>query len=73
MFSGGAVEKDRSGTSHESFLLMANSLADMEEWIRAIRRAIWAPLGGGKLPPHICSLIQTYRHYENLFDHLATL
>lgn len=49
--SGGAVEKDRTGTSHESFLLMANSQTDMEEWIRAIRRAIWAPLGGGKPPP----------------------
>lgn len=48
--SGGAVEKDRTGTSHESFLLMANSQTDMEEWIRAIRRAIWAPLGGGKPP-----------------------
>ncbi|CAG09376.1 unnamed protein product [Tetraodon nigroviridis] len=59
---GGAGEKDRTGTSHESFLLMANSQADMEEWIRAIRRVIWAPLGGGKLPPHTCSLIQTHRH-----------
>lgn len=72
LLSGGAVEKDRTGTSHESFLLMANSQADMEEWIRAIHRAIWAPLGGGKLPAYICSLIQTHRHYENLFDHLAT-
>lgn len=60
--SGGAVEKDRTGTSHESFLLMANSQTDMEEWIRAIRRAIWAPLGGGKpVPqlPHSRSFIHT--------------
>lgn len=35
--------------SHESFLLMANSQSDMEEWVRAIRRVIWAPLGGGML------------------------
>lgn len=47
MFSGGAGEKDRTGISHESFLLMANTQSDMEEWVRAIRRAIWTPLGGG--------------------------
>lgn len=47
LFSGGAGEKDRTGVSHESFLLMANSQSDMEEWVRAIRRAIWTPLGGG--------------------------
>lgn len=44
---GGAGEKDRTGMTHESYLLMANSQSDMEEWVRAIRRVIWAPLGGG--------------------------
>ncbi|CAG6017297.1 unnamed protein product [Menidia menidia] len=50
---GGTGERDRSGVSHESFLLMANSLSDMEEWVRAIRRAIWAPLGGGVFGQHL--------------------
>ncbi|XP_028324725.1 rho GTPase-activating protein 22 isoform X2 [Gouania willdenowi] len=50
---GNVGEKDRSGVSHESFLLMANSQSDMEEWIRAIRRAIWAPLGGGVFGQHL--------------------
>ncbi|XP_053292223.1 rho GTPase-activating protein 22 isoform X1 [Pleuronectes platessa] len=50
---GGAGEKDRSGISHESFLLMANSQSDMEEWVRAIRRGIWAPLGGGVFGQHL--------------------
>ncbi|XP_075334336.1 rho GTPase-activating protein 22 isoform X1 [Odontesthes bonariensis] len=50
---GGAGERDRSGISHESFLLMANSQSDMEEWVRAIRRAIWAPLGGGVFGQHL--------------------
>lgn len=49
VFSGGTGEKDRTGISHESFLLMANSQSDMEEWVRAIRRVIWAPLGGGEI------------------------
>lgn len=53
MFSGGAGEKDRTGISHESFLLMANSQSDMEEWVRAIRRVIWAPLGGGVIVKHM--------------------
>ncbi|XP_042357586.1 rho GTPase-activating protein 22 isoform X2 [Plectropomus leopardus] len=50
---GGAGEKDRTGISHESFLLMANSQTDMEEWVRAIRRVIWAPLGGGVFGQHL--------------------
>lgn len=47
VFPGGAGERDRTGISHESFQLMANSQSDMEDWVRAIRRVIWAPLGGG--------------------------
>ncbi|XP_056250954.1 rho GTPase-activating protein 22 isoform X1 [Seriola aureovittata] len=50
---GGTGEKDRTGLSHESFLLMANSQSDMEEWVRAIRRVIWAPLGGGVFGQHL--------------------
>lgn len=49
VLSGGTGEKDRTGVSHESFLLMANSQSEMEEWVRAIRRVIWAPLGGGEI------------------------
>lgn len=48
VFLGASGEKERTGISHESYLLMANSQSDMEEWVRAIRRAIWAPLGGGR-------------------------
>ncbi|XP_030011858.1 rho GTPase-activating protein 22 isoform X3 [Sphaeramia orbicularis] len=51
--ASGSGEKDRTGISHESFLLMANSQSDMEEWVRAIRRAIWAPLGGGVFGQHL--------------------
>lgn len=31
----------------EALLLMASSQRDMEDWVQAIRRVIWAPLGGG--------------------------
>ncbi|XP_026210439.1 rho GTPase-activating protein 22 isoform X2 [Anabas testudineus] len=50
---GAAGEKDRRGITHESYLLMANSQSDMEEWVRAIRRVIWAPLGGGVFGQHL--------------------
>uniref|UniRef100_A0A8C7IGA7 Rho GTPase activating protein 22 n=1 Tax=Oncorhynchus kisutch TaxID=8019 RepID=A0A8C7IGA7_ONCKI len=53
----GSGKKDRSGLS-ESFLLMANSQRDMEEWVRAIRRAIWAPLGGGIFGQHLEETMQ---------------
>ncbi|XP_037127587.1 rho GTPase-activating protein 22 isoform X1 [Syngnathus acus] len=47
---GGDTERDRN---HETFLLMANSESDLEEWVRAIHRAIWAPLGGGIFGQHL--------------------
>ncbi|KAK7930819.1 hypothetical protein WMY93_007214 [Mugilogobius chulae] len=50
---GASGEKEKPGISHESYLLMANSQSDMEEWVRAIRRAIWAPLGGGIFGQHL--------------------
>ena len=31
----------------EALLLMASSQRDMEDWVQAIRRVIWAPFGGG--------------------------
>ncbi|CDQ66762.1 unnamed protein product [Oncorhynchus mykiss] len=47
--SGGpGGEKDRAALSHEAFLLMANSQSDMDDWVKAIRRVIWAPFGGAK-------------------------
>ncbi|XP_059181016.1 rho GTPase-activating protein 22 [Centropristis striata] len=41
---GGSGDRDRAPVSHESFLLMANSQTDMDDWVKAIRRVIWAPL-----------------------------
>ncbi|XP_076980780.1 rho GTPase-activating protein 22 [Tamandua tetradactyla] len=44
---GGAGEQEKMPASPEAFLLMASSQRDMEDWVRAIRRVIWAPRGGG--------------------------
>ncbi|XP_051819720.1 rho GTPase-activating protein 24 isoform X2 [Antechinus flavipes] len=44
--------------NYETYLLMANTQNDMEEWLKTIRRVIWAPFGGGifgqKLEETIC-------------------
>lgn len=37
-------------TNHETYLLMASTQNDMEDWVKTIRRVIWAPFGGGQSP-----------------------
>ncbi|EDL88903.1 Rho GTPase activating protein 22 (predicted) [Rattus norvegicus] len=44
---GGAAEREKVPANPEALLLMASSQRDMEDWVQAIRRVIWAPLGGG--------------------------
>uniref|UniRef100_A0A8C2FSY0 Rho GTPase-activating protein 24 n=1 Tax=Cyprinus carpio TaxID=7962 RepID=A0A8C2FSY0_CYPCA len=56
-------EKDRSALSHEAFLLMANSQNDMEDWVKAIRRVIWAPFGGGIFGQHLEDTVQSERKF----------
>lgn len=45
--AGGAGEREKVSASPEGLLLMASSQRDMEDWVQAIRRVIWAPFGGG--------------------------
>ncbi|KAM8911956.1 rho GTPase-activating protein 22 isoform 2-T2 [Lycaon pictus] len=44
---GGVGEREKVPANPEALLLMASSQRDMEDWVQAIRRVIWAPLGGG--------------------------
>lgn len=46
VFAGG--ERDRMTANHESYLLMASTQNDMEDWVKSIRRVIWGPFGGGE-------------------------
>uniref|UniRef100_A0A8C2FT75 Rho GTPase activating protein 22 n=1 Tax=Cyprinus carpio TaxID=7962 RepID=A0A8C2FT75_CYPCA len=48
---------------HEAFLLMANSQNDMEDWVKAIRRVIWAPFGGGIFGQHLEDTVQSERKF----------
>ncbi|NWY37096.1 RHG24 protein, partial [Sylvia atricapilla] len=40
-------DRERMTANHETYLLMASTQNDMEDWVRSIRRVIWAPFGGG--------------------------
>ncbi|XP_041125289.1 rho GTPase-activating protein 22-like isoform X1 [Polyodon spathula] len=60
---GGAGERDRAAVNHEAVLLMANSQNDMEDWVKAVRRVIWAPFGGGIFGQRLEDTVQ----YEKKF------
>ncbi|XP_064418633.1 rho GTPase-activating protein 22 isoform X1 [Latimeria chalumnae] len=60
---GGTADRDRMAVNHEAFLLMANSQNDMEDWVKAIRRVIWAPFGGGIFGQRLEDTVQ----YEKKF------
>uniref|UniRef100_A0A3Q3E036 Rho GTPase activating protein 22 n=1 Tax=Labrus bergylta TaxID=56723 RepID=A0A3Q3E036_9LABR len=60
---GGTGDKDRAPISHESFLLMANSQTDMDDWVKAIRRVIWAPFGGGIFGQRLEDTVQYERKF----------
>nr|XP_060511828.1 rho GTPase-activating protein 24 [Panthera onca] len=42
-------DRDRMTANHESYLLMASTQNDMEDWVKSIRRVIWGPFGGGEI------------------------
>ncbi|KAL0595950.1 Rho GTPase-activating protein 24 [Plecturocebus cupreus] len=42
-------DRDRMTANHESYLLMASTQNDMEDWVKSIRRVIWGPFGGESL------------------------
>lgn len=42
-------DRERMTSNHETYLLMASTQNDMEDWVKTIRRVIWAPFGGGEL------------------------
>lgn len=67
--TGGTGEKDRAPISHESFLLMANSQSDMDDWVKAIRRVIWAPFGGGKAKPLKSNMRNVIRKKRQVWPH----
>ncbi|KAG9346119.1 hypothetical protein JZ751_007937 [Albula glossodonta] len=62
---GGVGERDRAAISHEAFLLMANSQNDMDDWVKAIRRVIWSPFGGGIFGQRLEDTVQYEKKFGN--------
>lgn len=60
---GGAGEREKVPTNPEALLLMASSQRDMEDWVQAIRRVIWAPLGGGIFGQRLEDTVHHERKY----------
>ncbi|XP_021574435.1 rho GTPase-activating protein 22 [Carlito syrichta] len=60
---GGAREREKVPANPEALLLMASSQRDMEDWVQAIRRVIWAPLGGGIFGQRLEDTV----HYERKY------
>ncbi|XP_076826160.1 uncharacterized protein LOC143473090 isoform X2 [Clavelina lepadiformis] len=61
-------ESARMSNNHESYLIAANSQTDMEDWVKAIRRVILSPFGGGIFGQR---LDETMR-YDRRLDSSAT-
>ncbi|NWY03971.1 RHG22 protein, partial [Nothoprocta ornata] len=60
---GGAGDHEKMPVNHEAFLLMANSQNEMEDWVKAIRRVIWAPFGGGIFGQRLEDTVQYERRF----------
>ncbi|KAF6107495.1 Rho GTPase activating protein 22 [Phyllostomus discolor] len=58
-----AVEREKMPANPEVLLLMASSQRDMEDWVQAIRRVIWAPFGGGVFGQHLEDTVHLEQKY----------
>ncbi|XP_056287870.1 rho GTPase-activating protein 24 isoform X2 [Pseudoliparis swirei] len=60
---GGA--RERMTANHETYLLMASTQDDMEDWVKTIRRVIWAPFGGGIFGQKLEETVRYERRFGN--------
>ncbi|XP_006018141.1 rho GTPase-activating protein 24 isoform X5 [Alligator sinensis] len=51
--------------NHETYLLMASTQNDMEDWVKTIHRVIWAPFGGGIFGQKLEDTVQYEKRYGN--------
>ncbi|XP_069026298.1 rho GTPase-activating protein 24 isoform X3 [Embiotoca jacksoni] len=58
-------DRDRMTASHETYLLMASTQNDMEDWVKTIRRVIWAPFGGGIFGQKLEETVRYERRFGN--------
>uniref|UniRef100_A0A674P8M5 Rho GTPase-activating protein 24 n=1 Tax=Takifugu rubripes TaxID=31033 RepID=A0A674P8M5_TAKRU len=58
-------DRERMSTNHETYLLMASTQNDMEDWVKTIRRVIWAPFGGGIFGQKLEETVRYERRFGN--------
>ncbi|KAL2099647.1 hypothetical protein ACEWY4_004041 [Coilia grayii] len=58
-------DRERMTANHETYLLMASTQNDMEDWVKSIRRVIWAPFGGGIFGQKLEETVKYERRYGN--------
>ncbi|XP_033951744.1 rho GTPase-activating protein 24 isoform X1 [Pseudochaenichthys georgianus] len=63
IISGG--DRERMTANHETYLLMASTQNDMEDWVKTIRRVIWAPFGGGIFGQKLEETVRYERRFGN--------
>ncbi|XP_071197664.1 rho GTPase-activating protein 24 isoform X2 [Salvelinus alpinus] len=56
-------DRERMTANHETYLLMASTQNDMEDWVKTIRRVIWAPFGGGIFGQKLEETVRYERRY----------
>ncbi|XP_078532415.1 rho GTPase-activating protein 24 isoform X1 [Lissotriton helveticus] len=58
-------DRERMTANHETYLLMASTQNDMEDWVKSIRRVIWAPFGGGIFGQKLEETVRFEKRYGN--------
>ncbi|XP_073679997.1 rho GTPase-activating protein 24 isoform X2 [Garra rufa] len=58
-------DRERMTSNHETYLLMASTQNDMEDWVKSIRRVIWAPFGGGIFGQKLEETVRYERRFGN--------
>ncbi|XP_030420821.1 rho GTPase-activating protein 24 isoform X1 [Gopherus evgoodei] len=58
-------DRERMTAHHETYLLMASTQNDMEDWVKSIRRVIWAPFGGGIFGQKLEDTVRYEKRYGN--------
>ncbi|MBN3311881.1 RHG24 protein, partial [Atractosteus spatula] len=59
------ADRERMTANHETYLLMASTQNDMEDWVKTIRRVIWAPFGGGIFGQKLEETVRYERRFGN--------
>ncbi|XP_072478892.1 rho GTPase-activating protein 24 [Notamacropus eugenii] len=58
-------DQHQTSANHETYLLMAYTQNDMEEWLKSLRSVIWTPFGGGIFGQTLEETVRFEKRYGN--------